>query len=177
MDKSVLFDNLRKNYSVLSEYNLFNYMFPPLRYFLELTYRCNLNCSFCFINENREKDEMTTKEWFDIINQIPFFSFISLVAGEVMIRADFFEILEKASQKTMGKVSIITNGLLLNEERIRLLIKYNLLLLSVSIDGFEENHDKIRGKNGLWDNIINNLNFLNEIKKKEMLNRPLVDIK
>ncbi len=177
MDKSILFDNLRKSYSLLSEYNPFNYMLPPVRYFLELTYRCNLSCDFCFINQDRKKDEMTTQEWFNIINQIPFYSFISIVAGEVMIRPDFFEILERASKKTFGKVSIISNGLLLNEERIRLLIKYNLLLLSVSIDGYEKNHDLIRNKNGLWDNIINNLELLNEIKQKERRTKPLLDIK
>ena len=138
MDKSNLFDNLRKTYSLLSEYSIDNYMFPPIRYFLELTYRCNLNCSFCFINEDRKKDELTTEEWKNIIRQIPFYSFISIVAGEVMLRNDFFELLEYACRKTMGKVSIITNGLLLNEERIRKFIEFNMLLLSVSIDGYGE---------------------------------------
>ncbi|MCD7780183.1 MAG: radical SAM protein [Candidatus Gastranaerophilales bacterium] len=177
MNKSQLFDNLRKSYSFFSEYNFFNYMLPPVRYFLELTYRCNLNCSFCFINGDRKKNEMTKDEWFNIINQIPFYSFISIVAGEVMIRPDFFDILEKASKKTFGKVSIITNGLLLNEENIKLLIKHNLLLLSVSIDGYKKNHDEIRNKKGLFDNIINNLELLNEIKLKEHKTKPLLDIK
>ena len=95
-DKSELFDILRRGYSLISEYNPLGYMLPPVRYFLELTYRCNLKCPFCFINENRKKDEMTTEEWFKIIEQIPFYSFISLVAGEVMLREDFFEILEKS---------------------------------------------------------------------------------
>lgn len=177
MNNSELFDNLRKGYALLSKYNYSNYMFPPIRYFLELTYRCNLNCSFCFINEDRIKDELSTQEWFDIIEQIPFYSFISIVAGEVMIRPDFFEILEKACKKTFGKVSIITNGLLLDEEKIKKFIKYNMLLLSVSIDGYEKNHDKIRNKNGLFDNIIKNLDYLKELKVKEHKKSPILDIK
>ena len=177
MDKSILFDNLRKTYSLLSEYSINNYMFPPIRYFLELTYRCNLNCSFCFINEDRKKDELTAEEWKNIIKQIPFYSFISIVAGEVMLRRDFFEILQFACKKTMGKVSIITNGLLLDEEKLRHFIKNNMLLLSVSIDGYGENHDKIRNKTGLWENIIKNLELLKEIKQKENKSRPLLDIK
>ncbi len=177
MNDSILFDNVRKGYSFLSEYNFVNYMFPPIRYFLELTYRCNLNCSFCFINEDRKKDELTTKEWFDIISQIPFYSFISIVAGEVMIRHDFFEILEKACKQTFGKVSIITNGLLLDEEKINTFIKYNMLLLSVSIDGYGNNHNKIRNKDGLFENIIKNLELLKELKEKENKKRPILDIK
>ena len=95
IDNSYIFDLLRKTYSFATEYNPFSYMFPPLRYFLELTYNCNLRCPFCFINKDRTKNEMSDKEWFRIIEQIPFYSFISLVAGEVMLRKDFFEILEK----------------------------------------------------------------------------------
>lgn len=173
MDKSRLFDILRKSYSSLSEHNPFDYMFPPVRFFLELTYRCNLNCDFCFINENRIKNEMTTEEWFKIIDQIPFYSFISLVAGEVLLREDFFKILEKASKKTFGKVSLITNGLLLNKTTIDEFIKYKMLLLSVSVDGYEENHNKIRKKDGLWNNISENLYYLKGNKKQ----RPLLDIK
>lgn len=177
IDYSFLFDTLRKYYAYLTYYNPKEYMLPPVRYFLELTYRCNLNCSFCFINHNRIKDEMTTQEWFKIIEQIPFYSFISLVAGEVMIRKDFFEILEKASRQNGGKISIITNGLLLNKDAVTELIKNNILLLSVSIDGYKTNHDILRNKNGLWDNIISNLELLNELKNQYNKKRPLLDIK
>ncbi len=177
IDKSYLFDKMRCIYSLMSEYNPFLYMFPPLRYFLELTYNCNLRCPFCFINKDRIKNEMTTKEWFEIIKQIPMFSFISLVAGEVMIRKDFFEILEKSCKQTFGKVTLITNGLLLNQTAIEEFIKNNMLLLSVSVDGYGINHDKIRNKEGLYENIIQNLQLLKEIKKKKHKQKPLLDIK
>ena len=162
MDNSALFDILRRTYSLLSEKNPFNYMFPPIRYFLELTYRCNLRCPFCFINKDRTKNEMTTAEWLQIIDQIPFYSFISILAGEVLLRPDFMEILEYACKKSMGKVSIITNGLLLDEYKIKKFIDLNMLLLSVSIDGYGKNHDKFRNKEGLHDNISKNLFLLKE---------------
>ena len=162
MDRSVLFDNLRKCYSLISKYNGFNYMIPPIRYFLELTYRCNLNCPFCFITESRIKEELSTKEWIEVIKQIPLYAFISIVAGEVMLRKDFMEILEKSCKQTMGKVSIVTNGLLLDEEKIKKFIQYKMLLISVSIDGFEVNHDRIRNKEGLYEKIYKNLVLLKE---------------
>ncbi len=177
IDKSYIFDKLRLFYSLMTEYNPCSYMFPPVRYFLELTYRCNLRCPFCFINKDRNKNEMSTQEWFDIIDQIPFYSFISLVAGEVMIRKDFFEILEKSCRKTMGKVTLITNGILLNEQAIETFIKNNMLLLSVSIDGYGANHDNLRNKQGLYDHIIQNLMLLKELKEKHKKQKPLLDIK
>jgi MoaA/NifB/PqqE/SkfB family radical SAM enzyme len=177
MDNSALFDILRRTYSLLSEKNPCNYMFPPIRYFLELTYRCNLRCPFCFINKDRTKNEMTTQEWLKIVDQIPFYSFISIIAGEVMLRPDFMEILEYSCKKVMGKVSIITNGLLLDENRIKKFMDLNMLLLSVSIDGYGSNHDKIRNKEGLHDNISKNLFLLKELKEKYNKKRPLLDIK
>ena len=179
MDNSELFDFLRVTYSKSIEYNPLKQIIylPPIRYFLELTYRCNLSCPFCFINEDRHKDEMTTQEWLDIIKQIPFFGVISLVAGEVMLRKDFNIILEKACRQTFGKVSLITNGLMLNKEKIDLFIKNNMLLLSVSIDGFEQNHDNIRNKKGLWDNICVNLEYLKNQKRILHKKRPMLDIK
>lgn len=172
-----MFDILRRSYSLLSQYSPGNYMFPPVRYFLELTYRCNLSCPFCFINKNRIKNEMTTQEWFNIIDQIPFYSFISLVAGEVTVREDFFEILEKCCKKTFSKVSLITNGVLLNADSIKKYIKNNMLLFSVSIDGYESNHDKIRNKPGLYKHIYENLMLMKELKIKEKKTKPLIDVK
>ncbi len=177
IDNSYLFDNLKRLYAYLTYYNPFEYMFPPIRYFLELTYECNLRCPYCYINHDRSKNEMTTQEWFNIIEQVPFYSFISLVAGEVMIRKDFFEILEKASKQTFGKISIITNGLLLNKENIKRIIDNHILLLSVSVDGFEQRHDELRNHKGLWNNIINNLETLKELKTEHKAKRPLLDIK
>ena len=52
-----------------------------------------------------------------------------------------------------------------------------MLLLSVSIDGYETHHDEIRNKPGLWKNISDNLLLLKEIKNKTGKKRPLLDIK
>jgi len=144
----------------------------PLRYFLELTYRCNLECPYCYVGNDRNKTELSTDEWFKIIDQLPFYSFPTLVGGEPLLRKDFIKILERVSSKTFNKAHVITNGILLNQEIIDAFIKYKLLLLSVSLDGYKQNHDNNRGKSGIFDKIISNLEQLNKEKK-----RPLVDIK
>ena len=86
-----------------------------------------------------------------------------------MIRKDFFEILEKASKQNGGKISIITNGILLNEHTIKEIIKNNVLLLSVSLDGYGKNHDLNRAKDGIWDKIINNFENMNSRSKRSMI--------
>ena len=175
IDYSFLFDYIRQMYSkcVYSNKNGALRMMP-MRYLLELTYDCNLRCPFCYITEERKKDELTTEQWFDIINQIPPFSLISLVAGEVILKKDFIKIYEKASGK-FRKVSLISNGLALNEELINSFIKNKLLLLSISLDGYGENHDKNRNCKGLWDKVTDNIELFNS--KRSRKTSPMLDIK
>lgn len=174
MDLSYLFDYIRQIYA--------NYAFNPktgtvkmpMRYILELTYNCNLRCPFCYIDKPRQKNELTTQQWFDIIDQIPPFALVSLVAGEVILKKDFLKIYEKIS-KNFRKVTLISNGLALKEDIINSLIKNKLLLLSVSLDGYGKNHDISRNFNGLWDIVINNLELFNE--KRNGKTSPMLDIK
>ncbi len=178
MNKSGLFDTLRNLYSLIS-YN--NPMIKtgrailPLRYFFELTHLCNLNCPYCYIGKNRAKEELTTEQWLSVINQIPFYGFITLVGGEPLIREDFSEILFASSKKTFGKVNIVTNGTLL-DNKIEDIIKSKILLLSVSLDGWDKNHDKFRNKDGIFNTIINNLYHLNQERKKAK-SKLMIDIK
>ncbi len=179
MNKSELFDKLRNLYSLISYNNPMiktGQAILPLRYFLELTHRCNLNCPYCYIGNNRNKQELTTKQWLNIIKQIPFWSFITLVGGEPLIREDFSEILFASSKKTLGKVNIVTNGLFLNDRIIDDIIKSKILLLSVSLDGWGKNHDKFRNKEGIFNIIISNLENLKE-KRKKSKTKIMVDIK
>lgn len=174
MDLSGLFDFVRNVYADYAFSKKSGTVKMPLRYILELTYRCNLNCPFCYITGERAIEELNTKEWLDIIGQIPPFSLISFVAGEVLLKEDF-EIIYKAACKNFRKVSLITNGLMLNEDLINLFVKNKLLLLSVSLDAIGEKHDKIRNHKGLYDKVISNLMLFDE--KRCRHKSPMLDIK
>ena len=169
---SKLFDIARNLYALQSYNSRYGRALVPLRYFFELTYRCNLQCPYCYVGEDRNKQELTTEEWFKIIDQVPFYGFITLVGGEPLIRKDFINILEKACKKVLSKVNVVTNGVLLDDEIIDAFIRTKMLLLSVSLDGYGKTHDLNRNKDGIFDKIINNLDNLNSRKK-----RPMVDIK
>ena len=171
LNKSQLFDFSRNIFSLINS-NKFH-AFSFLRWFFELTHRCNLKCPYCYLEGKTIKDEMTTKDWLNVIKQIPFYSIITLVGGEVLIRDDFIEILNSASKKTLNKVHLVTNGVLLDDKIINALIKAKLLLLSVSLDGWMENHNKYRGAK-VFDKIISNLDNFSNKNKKAKIN---VDIK
>lgn len=169
---SEIFDTARDLYAMLSYNNKLGKAFIPLRYFFELTYLCNLNCPYCYVGEDRKKDELTTQQWFDIIEQIPFYSFVTLVGGEPLIRKDFIDILNKTAKKTFGKLNVVTNGVLITDEIIDAFIKTKMMLLSVSLDGYGETHDKNRGQEGIFDKVVSNLDKLRTKSK-----HPMIDIK
>ncbi len=169
---SNLFDLGRNIYALPSYLSNSGKALMPLRYFFELTYRCNLQCPYCYVGNSRDKDELTTEEWFKIIDQIPWYSFVTLVGGEPLIRKDFIDILMKTAQKTFGKLNVVSNGILINDEIIDAFIKSKMMLLSVSLDGYGDNHDKNRAKAGIFDKIMSNFEKMNARSK-----RPMVDIK
>ncbi len=169
MNYSGLFDLVRRGYTRLSYNNRFGRALIPLRYFLELTYRCNLNCPYCYIGEERNKQELTTDEWKRVIDQIPFYGIVTIVGGEPFLRTDFEDILEYSCKKVCGKVHVVSNGVLLDESKIEAFRKAKPVLLSVSLDGYGENHDNNRGKSGIFDNIISNLENLKSQAPKQMI--------
>lgn len=174
---SKLFDIARDAYADLSYRSTSGKALIPLRYFFELTYQCNLNCPYCYVGKERKKNELTTDEWKKIIAQIPFYSFVTLVGGEPLIRKDFTEILFATSKKTLGKLNVVSNGILINDEIIDAFIKSNMMLLSVSLDGYGANHDRNRAKEGIWDKIITNLETLQARKSALHKKSPMIDIK
>ena len=161
MNYSDLFDLIRWGYTKLSYYNRYGKALVPIRYFLELTYRCNLSCPYCYVGEERNKKELTTDEWKKVIDQIPFYGIITLVGGEPLLRNDFGELLEYSCKKVLRKVHVVSNGILLDEGKIEVFKKSKPVLLSISLDGFGETHDKNRDKEGIFDKIISNLKNIN----------------
>ena len=172
MNYSSMFDLVRSLYTALSYNNRYGKALIPLRYFLELTYRCNLQCPYCYVGDERNKQELSTEEWKSVINQIPFYGIITLVGGEPFLRSDFTELLDYSCRKVFRKVHIVSNGILLNEKIINSFKKNKPVLLSVSLDGYKENHDKNRGQSGIFDKIISNLGNL-----KIAVPNQMIDIK
>lgn len=172
IDYSFLFDFFRNAYADLSYKKPLGKAKMPLRYFFELTYRCNLKCPYCYVGQNRKIEELSLDDWIKIISQIPPYSFVTLVGGEPLIREDFKEILFKCSKRTFGKLNVVTNGILMNDDIIDSFVKSKMMLLSVSLDGWGKNHDKNRATEGIFEKIKSNLDNLNDRKK-----RPMVDIK
>ena len=70
----------------------------PLGVQLDLTYRCNERCVHCYLDHD-DHGEMTTAEIKELLDQMAEAGvfFLTLSGGEIMMRRDFFEIVEHAA--------------------------------------------------------------------------------
>lgn len=137
---------------------------------ISLTENCNLRCKYCFVNNIvDEKSTLSKNEFIKYIkyliseNENPR---VQYFGGESLIKMDLIklghELLESA--KVAGEIKsysedIVTNGTLLDNEKMNYFIKNNMKLI-FSIDGWKEINDKNRidsWGNGTFDIVINKI--------------------
>ncbi|MFQ5891459.1 MAG: PqqD family peptide modification chaperone [Candidatus Methanofastidiosia archaeon] len=125
----------------------------PHRFDLAITYRCNNNCIHCYAASPRETAELGTEEWKKVIDITSKLSnAIVFTGGEPLLREDIVELVSYSKNLVTG---LITNG--------RLLPKYmgdleqvELDHVQITIEGFEEVHNKIVGANA-WNETIDGI--------------------
>ena len=117
-----------------------------------ITGKCNCKCRHCNMSAPQHKvEEFTHEQCMDIISQMESCGIqkVSLTGGEVLVRKDFWEIVDALIAADIKIYKIFTNGLLINEKFISELDKRNLKPeIQISFDGIGGCHDWIRGVNG-----------------------------
>jgi radical SAM protein with 4Fe4S-binding SPASM domain len=85
----------------------------PLSVHFDLTYRCNERCEHCYLDHD-DYGELTTAEVDDVLEQLASAGtlFLTFSGGELLLRRDFFAILEHA-RALQFDVKLKTNGVLI----------------------------------------------------------------
>ena len=107
----------------------------PIKIYVEPTQRCNLNCWMCDWGRRRSREDMDLalfekieKELFPHVAEVDFF-----LNGEPLIGKHFSRMIE-TSKRYSFLPKIFTNGLLLDEEKMELLVT-NGVFVNISFDG------------------------------------------
>lgn len=68
---------------------------------LDLTYRCDLACQHCYLDDRQRWPELTTAEWRAVLGQLADLGVLRLQwsGGELLLRRDLDELLEIAQQR------------------------------------------------------------------------------
>lgn len=127
---------------------------------LELTWRCNLACDFCYLRHfgvlNKPGPEMDFKTIAGFIEGFREKTHFYLSGGEPFLRDDIFEIAALAKKKGHD-CGINTNGLLLDRRAALRLLENPPDYVIFSLHGPASAHDRITGLKGTYKKIISNM--------------------
>jgi MoaA/NifB/PqqE/SkfB family radical SAM enzyme len=127
---------------------------------LELTYRCNIKCEFCFLKDgllNQRRDELTLEEIDRLAEEArPFGASFFLTGGEPFLRRDLPEIVGAIRRRGL-KVGVNTNGLLVTPAMGRRIRDAGLSYIIFSLHGPKEVHDCLERRKGSFDKVMAHL--------------------
>jgi radical SAM protein with 4Fe4S-binding SPASM domain len=133
----------------------------PIEGILETTFRCNLRCVHCYVNEpvgDREiqERELSLQRQKQLIDEIAAAGTMHLLltGGEILVRPDFAEIYLYAIQKGL-LVTLFTNGTLVTEKIADLLDEWRPERVEISLYGMtRETYEKVTDIPGSYDKCL-----------------------
>lgn len=138
-------------------------------FILNLTFRCNLRCEMCtqYGKDYKEQavGELNVNDWikfFEELREINPKPKLILMGGEPFLYKDF-DTLFKTAHEFGLQTHIITNGFYLDKHID--ILKDTDTDITISIDGLGKIHDSIRGSEGLFDKVVNNIRLISKYQK------------
>jgi 7,8-dihydro-6-hydroxymethylpterin dimethyltransferase len=118
---------------------------------VEVTSRCNLNCSFCFAQSGRECKDPALEYLSECFQELveKGCTFVQLSGGEPTLREDLPEIVAAAKSAGCENIQLNSNGIRLGEDRAftKALAQAGLSFVFMQFDGTEDViHQKLRGR-------------------------------
>lgn len=140
--------------------------FVPLVVSWNVTRKCNLKCSHCYINAAKDElqGELTTEEGKRLIDQIADVSrpLLILSGGEPMLRGDIYELIRYGTNQGL-RMGLGSNGSLIDNTVARNLKEAGVKTVSISLDSsVPEKHDEFRGVKGSWQKATKAITALKE---------------
>jgi radical SAM protein with 4Fe4S-binding SPASM domain len=133
----------------------------PISVLIELTYRCNLKCSHCYLAE-KNMTGLPLQIIKDILDQLAEQGtlFLTFSGGEIFLREDLFQIAHYASSKNFA-INLFTNGTLINEKTADAIAELSPWRVEISIYGVKkETHEAITGVEGSWEKSLTAIKLL-----------------
>ncbi|MCD4797006.1 MAG: radical SAM protein [Candidatus Cloacimonetes bacterium] len=146
----------------------------PINYTIGALYTCNSRCKTCNVWK-KKADNLTLSEYKQVFKKIgrsPYW--ITISGGEPFLREDLIEICKiiyKYSRPAI--INIPTNGILTKKivndvQAITNACPKTNLIINLSIDGINEQHDEIRQVKGNYRKVIDTFEKLKKIKRKNL---------
>lgn len=133
----------------------------------DITGRCNLQCQHCRAWKIRHSNDLDHKEGTALLMDLQKIGvrFLTFSGGEPFSRNDIFDLIAFATPR-FQEIAITTNATLLDEDRVKRLSQNPKIRLSISLDGMEKTHDRLRGVKGTFKKVESSLRLITMYKVK-----------
>jgi len=119
---------------------------------LETSASCQLNCPNCFLRSYDERPQPALMGPEVVRAVAPYLAGMDSLDltgwGEPLLNPDLFEIIETVKDAFSGKITMTTNGLLLDREKMERIIALGLDTVCVSVDASSESRYRAARKGG-----------------------------
>ncbi len=150
----------------------------PLNGYLELTYRCNWRCVFCYNPRHNDLRPLSFDEWREVLDDLRELGTLALVltGGEPLAHPDFLRIARAARERGFA-VRLFTNGSLVSEEVADALAGLDLVGVEMSLHGARaDTHDRTTERPGSFVAMFAGLERLQKRGVPLLLKTPLTHI-
>jgi MoaA/NifB/PqqE/SkfB family radical SAM enzyme len=116
----------------------------PLSASLELTYRCNWRCVFCYNPRHGDRRGLPTARWLALLDELRELGtlFVALTGGEPLAHPDFL-VLARGVRERAFALRVLTNGALVTDALAAQLAELKPMAVELSLHGARaETHDR-----------------------------------
>lgn len=154
----------------------------PIKISLFPTYKCNLNCIFCWRNDMSydSKNEISTAKLKHVIKEskrLGVKEWLISGGGEPLMRKDLSQIMKEIKLNKM-RGTLITNGTLIDNNFIKQILKYQWDIIELSIESPDpKTNDLLRGQSKSFERVSRVLDLINNEKKIQKSKKPILIIR
>ncbi len=149
----------------------------PVTVTIQVTNRCNYDCTHCYQDGQAKYDELTLPEIERVLDQLANAGvlFLTLMGGEFFMRPDADHILSAAHQRGFA-IKLLTTGHHITARRADFLASLRPIQVDMSLySGHSHTHESITRSPGSWDRTVAAARLLVERKIPVLLKAPVME--
>lgn len=142
----------------------------PTRVVWSLTRKCNLRCGMCLTWQTRHEPRLLSVPQIErVLHDLPRLTWLDLTGGEIFVRPDAEQVFDAvaAAAPALTVLHFPTNGWF-GDRVVDVATRFRQarpgvdVIITVSVDGPRDVHDRIRGRDGAYDRALRTFRGLQE---------------
>jgi MoaA/NifB/PqqE/SkfB family radical SAM enzyme len=129
---------------------------------LEITGKCNLECSHCYADSGPRQDlfgQMSTEDWLSVLRQSAALGCeqVQFIGGEPTLHPDLPRMIAFAASCGYSLIEVYTNLTVVNENLLGIFVRYGVCVATSFYSDDPDTHDSITGHRGSFNRTVRNI--------------------